>query len=76
MADISFEVYDALKSAGVEDSKARKAAEAMSQANWREALNGVRLEITEVKGTLRFHSWVLIVIAAAAVADFVQGLFS
>jgi len=54
---------------------ASRTAEAMSGANWRAAVTDLKLEISEVKGTLKFHSWVLLLIAAGVVGQFIQGFF-
>ncbi len=44
------EVYDAFKSAGADEEKARRAAEALS--NYRDDIN-------EIKSQLRLHHWML-----------------
>lgn len=51
------EVYDALKDAGVSDEKARAAARAIASYEGRFA--DMRNEFTEIRGTLRLHSWML-----------------
>lgn len=75
MADISFEVFDALKSVGVEDEKARRAAEALSGAATRTAFSDLTAQMARVESTLRLHTWMLGIIAVAAMGTFVQGLF-
>jgi hypothetical protein len=48
-------LYDALKSAGVEDSKAQKAAEEVAS---------FERDLADVKATQRLHSWMLGLIIA------------
>ena len=45
------EVYDALKSAGADDGPARRAAEAL--AEWKGESQGIRAEISELRGEMR-----------------------
>ncbi len=74
MTDISFEVFDALKSVGVEDEKARRAAEALSGAATRVAFSDLTKRMAHVESTLQLHTWMLGIIAVAAMGTFVQGL--
>ena len=50
-------LYDAFIAAKVPDDKARAAA--VEGAEIRDQIVNVRLEIAEVKSTLRLHSWML-----------------
>lgn len=75
MTDLSFEVFDALKSVGVEDEKARRAAAALSGAATRAAFSDLTKRMAHVEGTLQLHIWMLGIIAVAAMGTFVQGLF-
>lgn len=51
------EVYNALLSAGADEAKARKAAEAL--ANDENPFNKVDLDIADVRSLQRLHSWML-----------------
>jgi len=53
------EVYDALKSAGADDEKARRAAEAM--ADHRDDINEIKYIIASIKSELNVIRWMLAV---------------
>lgn len=48
------EVYDAFRTAGVPDDKARKAAEALSAENL-----ATKTHVHEIKATQRLQSWII-----------------
>lgn len=50
MAMLNYDVFEAFKSAGADDEKARKAAEALAQDQGRFA---------KIEGKLDLHSWIL-----------------
>lgn len=56
---LNYDVFEAFKSAGVDDEKARKAAEALAQDQGRFA---------KIEGTLPLHSWMLAVNGAMLIA--------
>ncbi len=49
MAMLNYDVFEAFKSAGADDEKARRAAEALAQALGRFA---------KIESTLNLHSWI------------------
>jgi len=57
MATMISEVYDALLSAGAPEEKARKAAEVL--ANYESRFAAVDLQLADIRGVLRLHSWML-----------------
>jgi hypothetical protein len=60
------EVYDALKEPGASDDKSRAAAQAIAHYETRFA--DMRNEFTEIRGTLKLHSWVLATNTAMLIA--------
>ena len=54
MATMISEVYDAFRSAGVPEDKARQAAEALAAENL-----ATKSDINELKATQKLHSWML-----------------
>ena len=67
MATMNAEVYDALKSAGADDEKARRAAESVASYD---------KDVSDIKATLRLHSWMLAVIIAVTVVPFIKAFVS
>ncbi len=59
MAMLNYDVFEAFKSAGVDDEKARRAAEALAQDQSRFA---------KIEGTLQLRSWMLAVNSAMLIA--------
>jgi len=57
MTTMITEVYDALKSVGVDEEKARKAAEAM--ADHRDDINEIKYAIAAIKSELNVIRWML-----------------
>jgi hypothetical protein len=58
------EVYDALRSVGADDEKARAAATAVAEsdrdiANLRLEMSGVRTEMAEIRGDMRPLKWMV-----------------
>lgn len=58
-----------------EDEKARRAAEALGGAATRAAFSDLTKRMAHVESTLQLHTWMLGVIALAAMGSFIQGLF-
>ncbi|OQW58539.1 MAG: hypothetical protein A4S17_03650 [Proteobacteria bacterium HN_bin10] len=65
MAMLNYDVFEAFKSAGVPDEKARKAAEALSGAMFVE-------ELTELKSVVKLHTWMIGAVFALNVAILVR----
>jgi hypothetical protein len=63
MAMLNYDVFEAFKSAGVPDEKARKAAEALGQDQARFA---------KIEGKLDLHSWMIGAVFAMNVAILVR----
>jgi len=70
MAEMITEVYDAFRSLGVDEEKARSAAVAISSVRdlpWQRRIEQqladlnrkIDLDIERVNGTLRLHAWIL-----------------
>jgi len=64
MARMIAEVYDALRSAGADDDKARAAATAVAESNRDIAdllleMSGVRAETAEMRGDMRLLKWMV-----------------
>jgi hypothetical protein len=59
MAMLNYDVFEAFKSAGADDEKARRAAEALAQDQGRFA---------KIEGKLDLHSWILAFNTAMLVA--------
>ena len=67
------EVYDALRSAGADDEKARKAAEAVAEMKKIEAglsseMHGVKLDVQGIRGEIATLKWMNGGLVAVAVA--------
>lgn len=62
---LNYDVFEAFKSAGVPDEKARKAAEALSGAALVE-------ELAELKSTVKLHTWMIGAVFAMNVAILVR----
>ena len=78
------EFYDALRSAGADDEKARKAAEAVAEsrsemngveAGLRSGMHGIRVELQGVRGEIATLKWRNGGLLAVAVAIFIRILF-
>ena len=78
------EVYDALRSAGADDEKARKAAEAVAEsrsemktieAGLSSEMHGIKLELQGVRGEIATLKWMNGGLLAVAVAIFIRMLF-
>jgi hypothetical protein len=68
MAEMIAEVYDALRSIGIAEDKAKQAATAltgMKDESWKRTVE-VRFE--RIDGTLRLHSWMLATVLAMLTA--------
>jgi hypothetical protein len=59
MAMLNYDVFEAFKSAGADEDKARKAAEALSGAALNSELAGVKSDVAELKSTQKLHTWIL-----------------
>ena len=57
MALALMKTYDALKAAGAPEAKAQAAAEEL--AGYENRLAGIETQLTEIKGTVRLHFWML-----------------
>ena len=62
---LNYDVFEAFKSAGVPDEKARKAAEALSGA----ALSD---ELSDLKSNVKLHTWMIGAVFAMNVAILVR----
>jgi hypothetical protein len=59
MAMLNYDVFEAFKSAGADDEKARKAAEALSDSARASELADVKSDVADVKSTQKLHSGIL-----------------
>jgi len=69
MATMISEVYDAFRSAGVDEGKARQAAEALS----REQI-ATKQDVYEIKAILKLHGWMLGIIITVEVLPLLKVL--
>lgn len=65
VAMLNYDVFEAFKSAGVPDEKARRAAEALSGAAFAE-------EVSDLKATVKLHTWMIGAVFAMNVAILVR----
>jgi hypothetical protein len=72
MAHVIYEVYDALRSVGVDELKAKSAAEAMSRDN--ERLMRVEKDIETLKSDARQIKFMLMGLYLGVVVTIVQGV--
>ena len=56
---LNYDVFEAFKSAGADDEKARKAAEALSGAAHASEVADLRSDVVELKCTQKLHTWIL-----------------
>ena len=63
MAMLNYDVYEAFKSAGADDEKARRAAEALAQDQGR---------FTKIESKLDLHSWMIGAVVAMNIAILVR----
>lgn len=59
MAMLNYDVFEAFKSAGADEEKARKAAEALSGAAMASELAEVKSDVVDLKSTQKLHTWIL-----------------
>jgi hypothetical protein len=59
MAMLNYDVFEAFKSAGVPEDKARMAAEALSGAAHASDVAGLKTDVIELKSTVRLHTWMI-----------------
>lgn len=59
MAMLNYEVFEAFKSAGIPEDKARKAAEALSEAAHAGEVADIRADVVDLKSTVKLHTWIL-----------------
>jgi hypothetical protein len=59
MSEMIIEVYDALLAAGAPEEKARAAATAVAGIKDEPGRRKVAVELENVRGTQRLHSWIL-----------------
>jgi len=59
MAMLNYDVFEAFKSAGADEEKARKAAEALSDSARAAEQTDVKSDVADVKSTQKLHSWIL-----------------
>jgi hypothetical protein len=57
MAMLNYDVFEAFKSAGADDEKARKAAEALATDH--ERFGGIDQRFAKIEGKLDLHSWMI-----------------
>jgi len=65
MAMLNYDVFEAFKAAGVPDDKARKAAEALPGAAFVD-------EMSDLKATVKLHTWMIGAVFAMNVAILVR----
>jgi hypothetical protein len=65
MAMLNYDVFEAFRSAGVPDEKARKAAEALSGAAFTD-------DLTDLKPTVKLHTWMIGAVVAMNIAILVR----
>lgn len=79
--NVPYKVVQAFKALGVPEAAALDAAEALVETNTaplkgiQTDIGGLATRMGKVEQTLNLHSWLLGIIAVAAVGQFVQGLF-
>ena len=56
---LNYDVFEAFKSAGADEEKARKAAEALSGAAMASELAEVKSDVVDLKSTQKLHTWIL-----------------
>jgi hypothetical protein len=59
MAMLNYDAFEAFKSAGADEQKARKAAEVLSGAALASELGEVKSDVAELKSTQKLHTWIL-----------------
>lgn len=62
---LNYDVFEAFKSAGADEEKARRAAEALSGAAFTE-------ELSDLKATVKLHTWMIGAVFAMNVAILVR----
>ena len=78
MTTMSTEVYDALKSAGADEDKARAAAQAIAshQRDATELRTEMRTEFASVRGELKLPKWMLGLVLAGIASLIVKAFFA
>lgn len=59
MAMLNYDVFEAFKSAGIPEDKARKAAEALSGAAQAAEVADIRSDVVDMKSPVKLHTWIL-----------------
>jgi hypothetical protein len=72
MAMLNYDVFEAFKSAGVPEEKARRAAEALSEGAQASEVTAIKSDVTELKTTVKLHTWMLGTLIAINVAVFAR----
>ncbi|MEQ1619593.1 MAG: hypothetical protein ABL883_14760 [Terricaulis sp.] len=65
VAMLNYDVFEAFRSAGADDKKVRRAAEALSGAAFAE-------ELSDLKATVKLHTWMIGAVFAMNVARLVR----
>lgn len=56
---LNFDVFEAFKSAGVPEDKARRAAEALSESAHVSDVSDLKTDVVELKSTIKLHTWMI-----------------
>ena len=72
MAMLSYDVFEAFKSAGVPEEKARRAVEALSRSAEASAVAAIGSGVADVKPTVKLHTWMMGAVFALNVAILVR----
>nr|VFJ54038.1 MAG: hypothetical protein BECKFM1743C_GA0114222_101333 [Candidatus Kentron sp. FM]VFJ54401.1 MAG: hypothetical protein BECKFM1743A_GA0114220_101312 [Candidatus Kentron sp. FM]VFK10861.1 MAG: hypothetical protein BECKFM1743B_GA0114221_101583 [Candidatus Kentron sp. FM] len=77
MTTMVVELYDALKEAGTSEESAKKAAGVMADYDNRfeSRFDSMDRELSDIKGEMKLHRWMLALIILAEVAPFLGKFF-
>ena len=67
---LNYDVFEAFRSAGADDEKARRAAEALATDD--ERVGAIDRQFAKIEGTLGFHSWMIGAVVAMNIAILVR----
>lgn len=76
MAMLNYDVFEAFKSAGVSEEKARRAAEALSSAAEASEVATIRSDVADLKSIVKLHTWMIGAVFALNVAILVRLLIT
>jgi hypothetical protein len=76
---LNYDVFEALKAAGVPEEKARRAAETISEASHAAEVADMRSDVIDLKTNAKVNTWILglsaVMLAALLLRVFSPGLF-